>query len=232
MVRLRNTASLSLFALRLRATRKPRTLQEITLYKMAFDRNPLLTTFADKVAVREYVAEKVGPEILSTELGVYTSLESVAREELPRNFVLKANHGSGASLICWDKATRGESLPVLGSDEPTWERFLIHPDDLDWDAVVRLSSQWMRQTYYWRLGKYPEWAYKNIPPRLLVEEVLIAERALPKDYRFYMVGGVCHLIQVDTPQFGTRGRDLYTPEWERLTHLPDVATSWASATEA
>jgi hypothetical protein len=143
---------------------------------MAFDSNPLVTTFAGKVAVREYVDGKVGREILSTELGVHTSL--------------------------------------------------------DWDAVVRLSSQWMRQTYYWRLGKYPEWAYKNIPPRLLVEEVLIAERALPKDYRFYMVGGVCHLIQVDTPQFGTRGRDLYTPEWERLTHLPDVATSWASATEA
>jgi hypothetical protein len=184
---------------------------------MAYDRNPLLTTFADKVAVRDYVAEKVGPEILSHKLGVFSTLESVRREDLPRNFVLKANHGSGASIICWEQAPRGTVLHVPTDSRPTWERFLIHPDDLDWDAVVRLSSRWMRQNYYWRLGKFPEWAYKNIAPQLLVEEVLIHNGGLPEDYRFYMVGGVCKLIQVDGSRFTEHERELYTPDWKRIS---------------
>jgi hypothetical protein len=184
---------------------------------MAFDRNPLLTTIADKVAVRDYVAQKVGPSILSKKLGVFTSLESVNRDELPRNFVVKANHGSGASIICWEHAPRGKVIHVPTSNLPTWERFLIHPDDLDWDTVVQLSNRWMRQNFYWRLGKFPEWAYKDIPPRLLVEEVLTHNGGLPEDYRFFMVGGVCKLIQVDGSRFTEHERELYTPDWKRIS---------------
>jgi hypothetical protein len=183
---------------------------------MAFDRNPLLTTFADKVAVREYVAEKVGPHILTQLVGVFNRLESVNREQLPRNFVLKANHGSGASVICWDQAARGTKLNIPADDKPTWERFLVHPDDLDWDAVVALSNRWMKQNFYWSMGKYPEWAYKNIPPQLLVEEVLVHQGELPVDYRFYMVWGECKLIQVDGSHAFPRPRELYSPEWKRV----------------
>ena len=45
-------------------TRYPVTFTQKLLWKMVKDRRPLLTTFADKIAVRDYVAHAIGPEVL------------------------------------------------------------------------------------------------------------------------------------------------------------------------
>jgi hypothetical protein len=42
----------------------PQTFSEKVLYRKLFDRRGMLTQFADKYAVRAYVEEKLGPEIL------------------------------------------------------------------------------------------------------------------------------------------------------------------------
>ena len=43
----------------------PTTYSEKLRYRMATDRRKILTMFADKVAVREYVSEKVGDQVLT-----------------------------------------------------------------------------------------------------------------------------------------------------------------------
>ena len=49
----------------------PRTLSEKLQWRILYDRRPLLQVTCDKVAVREYVAARVGPQHLIPLLGVF-----------------------------------------------------------------------------------------------------------------------------------------------------------------
>ena len=183
---------------------------------MAFDKDPMQTLYADKVKVREFVKERVGLKYLTDSFGEYASIRGLERNSFPKNFVLKSNHGSGASVICWEGAPRGTMLPANDSSR-IWDKYLIHPDDLVWEHLVNLSTNWMKANYYWEVGRFPEWAYKNIKPQILAEEVLISNGEIPEDYKFFMVDGECVFIQVDFSRFTEHKRDLYSPNWELLS---------------
>jgi len=203
------------FKMRLKVVKKPLTFQDKILYKMARDRNPILTLFADKVAVRKYVRERIGSEYLTVSYGEFKSISELTRQSFPRNFVLKSNHGSGASVICWEGAPRGGGIPSKAS-AAIWDKHLIHPDDLVWEHLINLSSRWMKTNYYWAMGKFPEWAYKEIEPQILSEEVLTHNSQIPEDYKFFMVNGECIFIQVDVSRYDEHKRDLYSPNWDLL----------------
>ena len=211
MLVLRNSATIAKLTLDLRA-RRPKTLSGKIRRSMSLNRNEMLSIYADKVRVRDFVQARVGERYLTQSFGTYATLQGVTRESFPRNFVLKANHGSGASVICWDGAPRGRSIPAKLPKE-TWKLYLIHPDDLDWHACVNLADKWMGQNFYWDFGHFPEWCYKNIPPQLLVEEVLVHDGELPEDYKFFMFDGQCKFLQVDTSRFTGHHRNLFTPAW-------------------
>jgi hypothetical protein len=117
------------------SARNPDTFHKKIRYKMAYDRRPILTTFADKVAARDYVAEKVGRKYLTN---VYAVLDEVDLgvfnpKILPRNFVIKANHGSGGVIIVSDREDESKNLPNEGEIKSIgWTRLSIHPDKLDY----------------------------------------------------------------------------------------------------
>ena len=193
------------------APEKLLTIQDKIIYKMDFDRNPEMTIFADKVAVRDYVSTNIGREFLTDSYGIYNSLSGIDREAFPRNFVVKANHGSGAVVICWEGAPRGVQLPTDIS-HIYWEKFLIHPDDLVWQDLIRLSDKWMKLNYshFWdRLER----AYQNIPPQILIEALLTQNGNIPLDFKCFMIGGECKFIQVDAGRFSEHKRSLYYPDW-------------------
>ena len=170
---------------------------------------------ADKIEVRKYVQERIGDNYLSEVFDVYDVLPDTRPGDLPSNYVVKANHGSGAAVFVWDKAGR-QQLP---SDlrKITWQRFLVHPDALDWDKLRKLADKWVRQNFSWLPGHLPEWAYLDIRPRVMIEELLLDAKAeLPSDYKFFMFDGECHLIQLDLTRFSGHLRDMYSPAWERL----------------
>jgi hypothetical protein len=182
---------------------------------MAFDRDPMLTIYADKVKVRDFVGQRVGPEFLTEMYGFYPGIDNLSKSSIPRNFAMKSNHGSGGAVICWEGAPRGVKLPTK-SDLAIWSRYLIHPDDLLWDDLVMLSNNWIKHNYYWELSRYPEWAYKDIEPQILIEEVLVQNGNIPVDFKFYMANAECLFIQVDSSRFTEHKRDLYSPAWEIL----------------
>lgn len=207
----------SQLALRLKA-RNPHTFSEFILHKMAFDRDLRLSMFADKVKAKEHVKDLAGGKYLIKNILVTNSLRGYSQEDLPRSFVVKANHGCGALVLVWEGAKRGERLPTkLGREN--WGRFSIHPDDLDWGALLNLSDLWMTQNYYHRYGKHPQWAYLNIDPRIIVEELVVTELGnIPTDYKFTMFHGKCDYIAVIS---GGHGQDrlvnLLDPEWNDWT---------------
>lgn len=208
----KGTESMATFALRIKARGPAFTLQKKILRKMAFDRDSMQTLYADKVKVREFVKERVGLKYLTASFGEFSSIEGLDRNSFPRNFVMKSNHGSGASVICWEGVSRGFVIPVKDSSR-VWEVHLIHPDDLVWEKLVKLSNSWMKANFYWEAGRFPEWAYRNIEPQILVEEVLTHNGNIPEDYKFFMINGECIFVQV---RHAVNQRDLYSPGWDLM----------------
>ena len=169
----------------------PVTFNEKIGWRILYDRNPLLAATTDKIAVRDYVARRVGPDILIPLLGTWRSAADIPWQALPERFVLKANHGWNMNLLVRDKA------------------------GLDLGAAAARAAGWLRHSHYEDTG---EWAYRDIVPRLLAEEMLLDERGeIPADLKFYVFNGRMRLLQVHT---GRHGAHRITTFDEGLRRLP------------
>jgi hypothetical protein len=156
--------------------RHPRTFTEKILHKMVFDRDPRLTLFADKVAVREYVRARLGgDEHLTTLHAVINAPGQIDELPLPDRFVMKPNHLSDAVRIVRDAA----SVPRA---------------DLE-----ALAASWLKRNYGVEKG---EWAYRAIRPRVLFEELLEFGGELAIDYDIYCFDGEPRFVRVLEGKFG------------------------------
>lgn len=214
--------------LRARALR-PRSYHQKVLHVMAFDRDPIRSIFADKIAVRDYVASVVGDEYLTKAYSVGHQPSQIPWIALPRNYVAKANHGSGGMVVVSEEAPLDMRVP----DNPTshdWGHVLVHPDHADVARIIRLFERWLTLDFSWYFGKrFPEWAYGNISPGILVEE-----RLAPKpgedfhDVRVHVVDGrvvmIRHRARTDD---GRRHSVTYDGDWKELPvttrHASEVA---------
>ena len=165
---------------------RPRTLTHHLFLKMARDRNPLLTVTSDKLAVRGYVKERLGPGYLPELYGVLDSPDQLHHLELPARYVVKATHGSGMTAVVTtdDASTRA--------------------------AIVERAGKWLAYPY-WR--KNGEWGYRGVQPRLIVEEFLDGGGGkVPPDWKWLCFGGRAALVQVDFNRFTGHTRNFYDPD--------------------
>lgn len=132
-------------------------------------RTPLMTKCSDKVEVHEYLNE-IGLSQLSNKIiGVYKNASEVPFDDLNGRFYLKCNHVSGVN--------------ALYDSSKTFDR----------EKFIKLFDKMLSQNYYYQTR---EWNYKNIKPRILVEEFIDSNGPLI-DYRFLCFDGICKLIFVD-----------------------------------
>jgi hypothetical protein len=165
---------------------RPRTLTHRLFLKMARDRNPLLTVTSDKLAVRSYVNERLGPGYLPKLYGALDSPGELHRLELPPRYVAKATHGSGMTAV------------VTADDARTRA------------AIVERARKWLACPY-WR--KNGEWGYRGVQPRLIVEEFLDGGGGeVPPDWKWLCFGGRAALVQVDFNRFTGHARNFYDPD--------------------
>ena len=183
-------------------------------YKMAHDRNPMLSLYADKSKVREFVTERIGEKYLSKIYFDTQEPEEIDFSTLPLEFVIKANHGSGAIIIVWDGAAIEHTLNV---NSGKWDVFSINPRSFESEKARQIIKKWLSQNYYWVPGQKPEWAYKNIEPRVIIEELFTDQQGrLPVDFKFSMIDGKCEFIHVRSKENGLQTRDLFDSSWNRL----------------
>lgn len=189
---------------------RPKTLNEKIQYKMALDRRPLLTTFADKWAVREYVAKRVGHHVLNEVYFAITDLDDADLARLPDRCVIKPSHGSGSVIVVDDRAPPA-SLPEPGvAGEWLFTNCRVRRADLDLERLEVILDDWLRNAY-----PTVEWAYHRIPPRIIVERYIEGEgQAPPADYKFFVMHGDVAFIQVDVNRFEGHRRQLFYPPWE------------------
>lgn len=183
------TAEHALYHLELPALGHPRTFSEYIHHRKLHDRDPRLPVFADKVRVKEQIARLLGEDWVNPSLWVGESAADVPFDALPSGFVLKANHGTNMNWI-------------------------VRPDrPVDRDAVRRMAAHWLGNDFG-RLHR--EWAYRQIPRRLLAEP-LLADGVPLVDYKFYVFGGKVRFIDV---KMGRGEGEVETsaimgPDWRR-----------------
>src|SRR2546430_2830379 len=84
--------------------KEPRSFEEKVNSRMLFDRDPKWTALSDKCGVRNYVASRVGREYLVPVLWSGENPLDIPFDQLPAQFVIKANHGWGYNIIVKGKA--------------------------------------------------------------------------------------------------------------------------------
>ena len=169
--------------------KNPKTLNEKIQWIKLYDRNPLMTLYADKYEVRKIVEKKVGPHILNELHGVFESPDEIDFDSLPQSFVLKATHGSGWNIIVRDKSV------------------------LEIEKAKKKMEKWLEKNFYM---KKREWAYKNIPPRIVCEKYMENKDGSLNDYKFYCFNGNPLFMQVDFDRYSGHFRAFYDPEWQKL----------------
>jgi len=129
---------------------------------MLFDQNPEMVRCADKLAVRDYVEEKIGKEHLTELYRVWDSAADIDFSGLPPKFVLKTNHDSGSVWLIKDVAK------------------------IDLRRLKKKVARRLARTYGVHKG---EWCYSFIKPRVFAEEYLDTEPGGPADYKFHCANG-------------------------------------------
>jgi len=173
-----------------------RFMEKLQVYKLVF-RNPIMHIFADKAAAKKLVGEIIGEEYIVPLIGIYDRFEDIPREKLPNQFVIKANHASGFTIICRDKAS------------------------FDWEKAAREAEAWLGYDFF---GRFWEWCYYGIKPRLVVEELLLDESGkIPPDCKIHVTDGkVCEVQYIYDRFDGVQSTVHMTPQWERLPYSINV----------
>jgi hypothetical protein len=179
--------------------RHPQTFNEKLYWLMLNYRTPLATIVADKYAVRGYVAERVGPQILNELYGHWTRVSDIDFDALPDAFVLKVNWGWRYNIFCRKKA------------------------DLDLEYVRWQLTEWLRRSHYWTTR---EWCYKNIAPRILCERLLVDPVEVnPIEYAFHCFGGEPRFVRVHTDRATKLTSDIFTLDWQAPPFVVNRASS-------
>ena len=157
----------------------------------------------DKLAVRDYVASRVGAEFLTRLYYGGDRPEDLDDEALPPQFVGKGTMAKALIFACSSGTSRScQDIEFIG-----------------------LASRILRR----RGGpEVNEWWYTQVPPRLLIEEMLLeADGTIPSDYKCYVFNGTVRYVQVidgrhDAP------RSAFTIETGKLSPLSEkaLAASW------
>jgi hypothetical protein len=147
-----------------------------------YDRNPLITITSDKVRVRDYIKQCLGEEeaakILIPVYHVSKTGKDIPHQEWAFEFFMKANHYSGGNML------------VKPGTDP--------------ELIKMTCQKWLSSSY--GQGMH-EWAYRDIPRRIICEKVLRTESGqIPADIKYYCFHGVPKMLLLLVDRFGDQKR--------------------------
>ena len=81
----------------------------------------------DKLAAKDYVAQRIGEQYIIPTLGVWDSAENIDWDSLPNQFVLKTTHGGGGCgvVVCKDKSSFDKEKVSRIFSNVLWARCLL-----------------------------------------------------------------------------------------------------------
>ena len=169
----------------------PKTFTEKLQWLKLYNRRPEYTSMVDKYAVKKIVADKIGSEYVIPLLGVWDKFEDIDFDALPSQFVLKCTHDSGGFVICRDKSA------------------------FDKENARKKLNRSLHRNFS---RAYREWAYKDIPPRIIAEVYMEDESSINLPvYKFFTFNGEPRIIQViQDDKTKQESIDYFDTDWKRL----------------
>ena len=126
--------------------------------------------YTDKYEVRKYVTDTIGEQYLIPIIGLYDKVDDINFDKLPNQFALKCTHDSGSTVICKDKSK------------------------LDINKTKRFLRKKLKRNFFYF---HRELQYKNITPRVMCEELLLADgKNVPPDYKIFCFEGIPKFLYV------------------------------------
>lgn len=169
-----------------------RRFTEKMQWRKLFDLDPDYAVFCDKVAVRQYIAERVGSDRIVPLLWLGDNPAALPFEKLRPPYIIKCSHGSG-----WNIVVRGN-------------------DGEDYSAMRAQLGHWLATDY----GNWcNEPGYSAVPRKLLVEPLLTHRGGFPLEYKFFMFNGVARMVMFRA-NYGDQAKEriqaYYDMEWRQL----------------
>ena len=168
----------------------PRRFTEKIQWRKLFDMNPVHAILCDKLAVRSYIAARIGDRFLVPLLWSGPP-DAIPFKQLSAPFVLKSNHASGHY------------------------RMISGAEDVDGDALRLQATGWIA----FRHGvAQDEPGYVPIPPCIMAEQTVLAEDgSRPEEVRVFVFDGKAGIVNTVFVEDGQiRNGAFHTPDWVRL----------------
>lgn len=184
--------------------KKPkRYTEKIDWYKLNYH-DPLMTQCVDKYREKFYLADKGLEQYVPKTLQVHDKIEEVDYSTLPNAFIIKCNNGYGNNYIVRDKS----KMNIV--------------------EINHVFNEW-HSTSPVVFGR--EWAFINVEPKILVEELLVSEDGTQKgdlnDYKVMCFNGEPRVVWVDIDRYSNHCRNFYDLQWNQLPVESDCPVSKA-----
>jgi hypothetical protein len=166
----------------------PKTFNEKITFIKLYSNNALRYLVVDRLKVRDYVAPRSSELKLVPVLWSGTSFTQEVYDTLPKEFVIKGNHGSQMVAI-------------------------VDKDTTDYKGLLNKVEGWMDFDYS---QKGRERVYQSLERYYVVEEKLYSRSMTPPDFKFFCFEGKVEMVQVDADRFSRHTRNLYDRDFNEM----------------
>ena len=143
---------------------RPRRFSEKMQWRKLFELDPDFLIFSDKLAVRDWIAERIGPQHLAEHLWSGADPHAIPFDALQAPYFVKDTHGSQHVLYV-------DSAP--GSDRRR--------------GIVAAADAWLARNHGLQTC---EPGYVHVPPRILIERpIRNTDGSTPLELKAYVFGG-------------------------------------------
>lgn len=168
----------------------PKTFNEKLQWLKVNNKNPLYTDLVDKYEAKKHIEKSVGKKYVIKTLAVYDNFDDIDFDRLPNKFVMKTTHDSGGVVI------------VKNKKEMKIEK-----------VKEKINTSLSRNFFYY--GR--EWPYKNVKPRIIIEEYIDGGENL-NDYKLMCFNGKMEMSFVCTDRYNDDGLKVtfFDKDWQKL----------------
>lgn len=151
----------------------PKRFSELLLWQKLYYYKPQATILSDKIAVKKYIENLIGPKIsFAKTIAVFDKVEDIVLANLPQKSVIKCNHISG--YIFYVERTADNKYIIRDLKDGL-------NNNIKFKTMKKLLNEMLKINFYYVNF---EWNYKNIPPKIFVEEYLDMTNLL--EFKFHM----------------------------------------------
>ncbi len=170
--------------------KNPVSFNEKVNWRKLYQRDPLIITYADKLAVKDEIEKLIGEQHIIPTLWSGDKAEDIPFNNFTPPYVVKTNHGCGDAV------------------------FVRHKDELNVQNICKKITESNSKKYG---VERREWAYQHIKPKILVEKMLVTpDGTSPDDYKFFVYDGQVHFVQYDTGRGENHEMAFFDKDWNKL----------------